>query len=153
MIIYNSTWSMLIQWIGVILSDLVNTKESLLPDFDKHYHTNNGIQQYWEEKHLRNYALLFKKNVKSMIIYVLTWCYNSRLLANEFTTTLAGFFPNGLTSCIHPEQYMSRDNVAIRMWTPYRLHLVKPRSVRCSMKWVSRLTDRRDMILSMLKTA
>ena len=30
-------------------SDLVNTKESELPVFDKPYHTNNGFQQNGEE--------------------------------------------------------------------------------------------------------
>ena len=33
-------WSILIQWISY-RSDLVNTKESVLPVCDKHYHTNN----------------------------------------------------------------------------------------------------------------
>ena len=32
------------------------------PVFDKHYHTNNGIQQYWEKiKILQSYAWLFIK--------------------------------------------------------------------------------------------
>ena len=62
MVIYNSTWSILIKWItGYIIkwqSDLANTKESVLPVCDKLYHTNNGIQQKWEViKILRNYAL------------------------------------------------------------------------------------------------
>ena len=59
MIIYNSAWLNLIQWIRVILSrDLVNTKESVLPVFNKPYHTNKRILQKWEEvENLQNYAL------------------------------------------------------------------------------------------------
>jgi len=43
-IIYNSTWSYLIQWIIVLIvmwqSDLVNTNESILPVYNKPYQTN-----------------------------------------------------------------------------------------------------------------
>ena len=53
MIIYNSTWSILVSWISDILSgdkvDLVNTKESLLSVYDKTYHTNKGILQKWRK--------------------------------------------------------------------------------------------------------
>jgi len=55
---------MLIQWIMLILAGdnltyiVVNSKESVLPDCDQPYHTNNWIQQKWEEiDDLRNYAL------------------------------------------------------------------------------------------------
>jgi len=44
MIIYNSTWSILIQWSRFIFSGdnltYVNTKESVLPVGDKHYRMN-----------------------------------------------------------------------------------------------------------------
>jgi len=54
-IIYNSTQSNLIQWIRV--SDLVNTKESVLPVCNKPYHTNKrNIQKGEETKDMRNYA-------------------------------------------------------------------------------------------------
>ena len=46
MIMYNSIWSLLIQWISFILP---GKKESVLPVCDKPYHTNNGIMQKWEE--------------------------------------------------------------------------------------------------------
>jgi len=47
-------------------SDLVNTKESILPVCDKPYHTNNRILQKWEElEKLRNYALVPKNTENS----------------------------------------------------------------------------------------
>jgi len=53
MIIYNSTWSILTQWIRVMIvrwqSDLVNTKESERPDCDKPYHSNKSKVQKGEE--------------------------------------------------------------------------------------------------------
>ena len=53
MIIYNSTWSILIHWIRVMIvrwqSDLVNTKESVLPVRNKPYYTNKRKVQKWEE--------------------------------------------------------------------------------------------------------
>jgi len=62
LIIYNSTWSILIQWIRVIIvrwqSYLVKTKESVLPVYDKPHHTNKRKVQKWEEiKVLQNCAL------------------------------------------------------------------------------------------------
>jgi len=52
MIIYDSTWSILIQWIRVMIvgwhSDQVNTKESILPFCDKPYHTNKRRVQIGE---------------------------------------------------------------------------------------------------------
>jgi len=64
MIIYNSTWSILIQWIRDILSgsicqsDLVYTIESVLPVCDKPYHMNNGFQQMWADiKNVWNHLL------------------------------------------------------------------------------------------------
>jgi len=64
MIIYNSTWQILIQWIRVTIlrrqSDLVQTIESVLPVCDKPYHENNGFQQMWAEiKNLWNYAYMY----------------------------------------------------------------------------------------------
>ena len=62
-IIYNSTWSILIQWIRDILSGDNLTyyiQKSVLPVCDKPYHMNNGFQQMWAEieiEKLRNYAL------------------------------------------------------------------------------------------------
>jgi len=62
LIIYNSTWSILIQWIRGILSadnyDLVYTIEIVLPVCNKPYHMNNGFQHMWAEiKILWNHAL------------------------------------------------------------------------------------------------
>ena len=62
MIIYNSTWSILIpidkDYIVRLQSDLVNTKASILPVCDKPYHTKKGILQKWEElENLQNYVL------------------------------------------------------------------------------------------------
>ena len=63
MIIYNSTWSILIQWIMDMIvrwhSGLVNTKESALPVCDKPYHTNKRKVQKGEEiEVLRNCTLM-----------------------------------------------------------------------------------------------
>ena len=53
MIIYNITWSTLIQWIRIMIvrwqSDLVNTKKSILPVCDKPYHMNKRTVQKGEE--------------------------------------------------------------------------------------------------------
>ena len=76
---YNSTWSNLIQWIGVMIvrwqSDSVNTKESVLPVCDKSYHTNKRILQKGEEiEVLRNNAFHEKwTDLSIMIIYNSTW--------------------------------------------------------------------------------
>ena len=45
MIIFNRTWSCLIQWIVRWQSDLVNRKESRLPVCDQPHHLNNGKQR------------------------------------------------------------------------------------------------------------
>jgi len=51
---YSMDCGYIVRW----LSDLVNTKESILPVCDKPYYTNNGISHKWEElENLRNYAL------------------------------------------------------------------------------------------------
>jgi len=62
-IIYNST--ILVQWIRVMIvrwqSDLVNTKESVLPVCDKPYQTNKRkIQKREEIEVLQSYALIHK---------------------------------------------------------------------------------------------
>jgi len=46
-------------------SDLVNTSEIVLPVCDEPYHTNNGIQQEWEEiQSLRYYAVSYNNSGK-----------------------------------------------------------------------------------------
>jgi len=66
MIIYNSTWSILIHWIR----DQVYTIESVLPDCDKPYHMNNGFQQMWAEiKKLRNCPLPIYNKTLSVSIH------------------------------------------------------------------------------------
>jgi len=60
-------------------SDLVNTKESIIPVCDKPYHTNKIILQKWEAiEKLRNYAL---KNIGTDCI--VTLLFNTLLLTNE----------------------------------------------------------------------
>ena len=64
MIIYNSTWSILIQWIRVMIfrwqSDIVKTKESTLSGCDKPYHTNKRkVQKRDKIEVLMNCALTF----------------------------------------------------------------------------------------------
>ena len=64
--IYNSTWSILIQWIQSMTVmwqyDLGNTK-SIFPVCDKPYHTNiRNIQKGEEIEVLRNSALYFRKS-------------------------------------------------------------------------------------------
>jgi len=61
MIIYNSTWSILIQWTRDILPGDKLTKESVLPVCDQPYHMNNEFQEMWTEiKKLWNHALAQK---------------------------------------------------------------------------------------------
>jgi len=65
MIIYNSTWSILSQWIRDILS-------GVLPVCDKPYHMNNGFQQMWVViQNLWNHALwiyLLVMNMKAVLV-------------------------------------------------------------------------------------
>jgi len=65
MIIYNSTRSILIQWIRVMWqSDLVITKESVLPVCDEPYHTNKRkVQKVEELKVVWDFALAIETTV------------------------------------------------------------------------------------------
>jgi len=88
MVIYNSTLSILIQWIRVILS---GDKEIILDVCDKPYHKNKGILQKWEKfEHLRNYALGVSPwpsdEQSCFIIYAL-------LETNSFNKTDSAIFP------------------------------------------------------------
>ena len=63
MIIYNSSWSIFIQWIRVMIvrwqSALVHTKESVLPVFQKPYYSNKrNVQKGEEIAVLRNCVFL-----------------------------------------------------------------------------------------------
>jgi len=63
MIIYNSIWSILIQWIRVMIvrwqSDLLNTKEIAVPDSDQPYHKIKENIPHWEElENLWNYWII-----------------------------------------------------------------------------------------------
>jgi len=78
MVIYNSSWSVLIQRIRVMIvrwhSDLLNTKENILPVCDKPYHTNQRrVQKGGKIEDLRNYALTY--------LLAEYWLYYERLTA------------------------------------------------------------------------
>jgi len=60
LIIYNSTWSILIQWIRVILSGdnlTLQIQKSVLAVCDKPYHTNKENTESRDIKDLQNYAM------------------------------------------------------------------------------------------------
>jgi len=64
---YNSTWSILIQWIRFMIvwwqSDLVITKEGILPVCDKPYHMNKRkVQKEEESAVLQNCTLVKQKH-------------------------------------------------------------------------------------------
>jgi len=65
----------LIRWIKVRRqSDLINTKESILPICDNPYHTNKGILQKWEQlENLRNYAFLKTSPFMYLTFFLFLW--------------------------------------------------------------------------------
>ena len=82
MIIYNSKRPILIQWIrvmnGMWQSDLVDTKERVLPVFDKHYHTNKRKVKTGEEiEFLRNWALPSKVRGRLAFVWPVTVYYHN----------------------------------------------------------------------------
>jgi len=75
MIIYNSTWSILIQCIRVMIfrwqSNLVNAKESVLPVCDKPYHTNK--KYYRNGRRLKNCGTMHYVYCTCMTYINLQW--------------------------------------------------------------------------------
>jgi len=97
MISFNSTWSILIHWIRVVIvrwqSDLVNTKKRMLPNCVKPYHTNKRKKQNMEKTcgtvHCGHICLLIqvvwllcigKTNVMSSMHGCLTYFRNVSIL-------------------------------------------------------------------------
>jgi len=101
MIIYNSKWSILIQWFNVMIvswqCDLVNTTENVFPVCDKPYHTNKwNVQNRKEIAVLRKcvaYLILITKGIIirryvyfKMFILLLKF-NNSKTLLNKYFST------------------------------------------------------------------
>jgi len=74
------------------ISDIVNIKESVLPLYDKPYHTDNRILQKWEKpEHLRNYALIDAYISSIQIAIYISVLFNEVVYLNMCLTVLYVF--------------------------------------------------------------